>query len=176
MKLIIDPELKYCPQCHDEYRAEITTCASCNVELLTGEQMQAMQEQKNRKRSSRTMEIGPDDEIVPVRKASVIEIKQLQVRLEREGIPSLALQESAGSCGKGCCGTDLVLHVRSEDMQEVREFLARDYMESTGLSEHDTSHVDAVFNVGAEKATCPACGCNFPTTTTTCPDCGLCFG
>ncbi len=29
MDFIIDPELKYCPQCRDEYRAEIVWCPAC---------------------------------------------------------------------------------------------------------------------------------------------------
>ena len=39
----IDPDLQYCPSCNDEYRAEIHVCAACGIDLLSGEQMLALQ-------------------------------------------------------------------------------------------------------------------------------------
>ncbi len=175
MKLSIDPELKYCPRCNDEYRADIVTCAECGVELLTGNQMEAMLEERRRGRKGRSMEIGPGEELVAVRSGPVLQIKELQVILEDHGIPSLVVKAGGGGCGKGCCGTDLVLQVRMDDAREVVRILEEEHVRGTGLAEYDTSHADAVFNTAAEQATCPACGCTFPTTTTTCPECGLCF-
>ena len=61
MKYRIDPELQYCPQCQDEYRAGIVQCASCEVELINGSKMLKAQEQKNKRLSERSMEISPDD-------------------------------------------------------------------------------------------------------------------
>ena len=98
MNRIIDPELKYCPKCNDEYRAEITTCAACEVELLTGVQMQELEQQKQQNRTARNMKLSPDDEMVNIRKGPVMQMKELQILLEREGIPSLAVKEG-GSCG-----------------------------------------------------------------------------
>jgi hypothetical protein len=169
-----DPDLKYCPSCNDEYRAEITTCAGCDVELVTGRQMIELATQKNKNRAARSMELSPDDEMVSIRKGAVMQMKELQILLEREGIPSLAVKDGSG-CGQGCCGTDLIVQVRMSDVQDVLEILEQDHVKSTGLAEHDTTHADAVFNTAAENATCPACGCVFPTTQPTCPDCGLCF-
>ena len=174
MNCIIDPELKYCPKCNDEYRAEITTCADCEVELLTGVQMQELEQQKQQNKAARNMELSPDDEMVNIRKGPVMQMKELQFLLEREGIPSLAVKEG-GSCGQGCCGTDLLVQVRMSDVQEVIAILDQEHERSTGLAGHDTTHSGAVFNTAAENATCPACGCSFSTTQATCPDCGLCF-
>ena len=174
MNLIIDPELKYCPSCRDEYRAEITTCAACAVELLTGTQMLNLVEQKQQKKASRNMKLTPDDEMVNIRKGPVMQMKELQVMLEREGIPSLAVQDGS-NCGNGCCGSDFIVQVRMSDVQEVLAMLEQDHVRSTALDDHDTTHAGAVFNTAAENATCPACGCSFPTTQAECPDCGLCF-
>lgn len=174
MNLIIDPELKYCPSCNDEYRAEISTCAGCDVELLTGTQLMELEEQKQQKKAARNMELSPDDEMVSIRKGPVMEMKELQIKLEREGIPSLVVQEGGG-CGQGCCGTNLLVQVRMSDVQDVLAILEQEHVRSTGLAEHDTTHAGAVFNAAAENATCPACGCSFATTQATCPDCGLCF-
>jgi len=174
MNLIIDPELKYCPSCNDEYRAEITTCAACDVELLTGSQLLELEDQKQQRKEGRNMELSPDDEMVNIRKGPVMEMKELQIVLEREGIPSLAVQEGGG-CGQGCCGTNLLVQVRMSDVQDVLAILEQDHVRSTGLQYHDTTHAGAVFNTAAENATCPACGCSFATTQAECPDCGLCF-
>ena len=37
----IESDLKYCPRCGDEYRAEIATCAACRCDLLSGRQVLA---------------------------------------------------------------------------------------------------------------------------------------
>ncbi len=169
-----DPELKYCPQCSDEYRSEIVTCASCAVELLTGAQMIELVSQKMEKKAQRNMCLSPDDEMVSIRRGPVMEMKEMQILLEREGIPSLAVKDTS-SCGQGCCGTDLIVKVRMSEVQDVLEILEQEHVRSTSLEDHDTTHAGAVFNTAAENATCPACGCVFPTTQPTCPDCGLCF-
>jgi len=174
MNLRIDPDLKYCPQCEDEYRADIINCASCNIELLTGRQIVEIEKQKQAGLADRSMEILPGDEVVDMLKGSIIDIKQRQALLKKEGFPSLLVNDDK-SCGKGCCGTDVFLRVRMADVQEIQEVLARQHIRTTGLADHDTSHAGSVFNTGAEKVTCPACGFTFSTKSSTCPDCGLCF-
>lgn len=174
MKLRIEEELKYCPRCHDEYRAEIVTCAACEVQLVMGNVLKAMLEEQQQSRRSRSMDISPEDELVDIRRGPVIQIKEIQKVLAEQHLPSLAVGEEGG-CGKGGCGKDLLLKVRLADIQDVMAVLEEEHARSTGLSDHDTRYAGAVFNTGAEKATCPACGCVFPTTTPTCPDCGLCF-
>lgn len=174
MKLRIDDELKYCPECHDEYRAEIETCAACSVQLVTGVELKAFFKQKQQRQDDRSMEISPDQELVDIRKGPVMQIKHYQKLLASENLPSLVVQEGSG-CGKGCCGTDVVLRVRLSDIQDVMAVLEEEHVRTTGLSEHDTANSGAVFNTRAEQTTCPACGFVFPPTTKTCPDCGLCF-
>ncbi len=176
MNTIYEPDLKYCPQCSDEYRAEMTTCATCDLELITGVQMQAIEESRRREKAMRTLEIGPDEPMTTIRKGPVLQMKQLQSYLRRHGIPSLVVKEDSDGCNKGCCrGSELFLQVRTGDLQEVMAVLELEYRQSTGLSDHDTSLAGAVYNVRAEEATCPACGFRFATSSTTCPDCGLCF-
>jgi len=175
MNRIIEPDLKYCPICDEEYRADIVICADCNVELLTGTQKLELEEQKQRKKAARNMQLSADDEMVTIRKGPVLQMKELQILLERESIPSLTSKDDTGGCGQGCCGTDLLLQVRMTDVQEVLAILEQEHVRSTGLEQHDTTYAGAVFNTAAEKATCPACGCSFPTTEATCPNCGLSF-
>ncbi len=174
MSRYIDKELKYCPQCDEEYRADIIKCADCGTELISGAQLLATQAEAKEEQVSRDMNIGPEDELTDVRKGPVREMKQTQALLKKLGIPSLVV--SGKDCGKGCCGPDVLLQVRSSDIPEVLAVFAREYQNSTALHEHDLSHSNAVFNVKAEETTCPACGFSFSTQATTCPDCGLCFG
>ncbi len=174
MSRIIDPELKYCPNCDDEYRAEITSCADCDVVLISGQKILDVECDKNLKKSSRNMVLNPDDEMVSIRKGSVIEMKEFQIMLKRRGIPSLAVTED-GSCGQGCCGANILVQIRRSDAEEVMALLDQEHVRSTGLEGYDMSTAGSVFNTDAEHAVCPACGHNFSTAESVCPDCGLCF-
>jgi hypothetical protein len=158
----------------EEYRAEIESCASCKTLLLTGVAMRALLDEQQQKRADRSMEMSPDDEMVNIRKGPMLQIKEMQKILADQFLPSLTVAEEGG-CGKGCCGTDLLLRVRMADIQEVLAVLEEEHVRTTGLADHDTSNAGAVFNTRAEQATCPACGCTFSTSNSTCPDCGLCF-
>jgi hypothetical protein len=175
MILNIEPDLKYCPHCDDEYRAEIQTCAVCNIELLTGVQMQARLDASQQRKAARTLDILSADPMTTVRKGTVLHMKQLQSYLLAQGIPSLAIKESPENCNTGCRGGELLLQVRTSDLQDVVTALEQEHRQTTGLSDHDTSLAGAVYNVQAEEATCPACGFRFSTRSPTCPDCGLCF-
>ncbi len=169
----IDPELKYCPSCDEEYRVEIELCASCNVTLLSGSERLAQEEAVQKQRASRSMTISNSDELASIRKGSLHDMKQLQTILANENIPSLLAGEAG--CGKGCCGTELYLQIKVSDGEEAMRVLADDFKEKTALDSHDLSTAHAVFDTGAENSTCPACGCVFSTRSPTCPDCGLCF-
>jgi len=174
MDLYIEDELKYCPRCREEYRAEIETCADCGITLLTGVAMKALLAEKQAARNKGDMEIKPDEELVDIRRGQLLQMKELQSLLADNGLPALVVKDESG-CGRGCCGTEMLLRVRMADIREVMAVLEEEHARTTGLHEHDTSHADAVFNTHAEQATCPACGCTFPTSQATCPDCGLCF-
>ena len=170
----IDPDLKYCPQCDEEYREEIVSCASCSVELMTGSERLSMEEAVKTKLAGRSMEISTDDEIASIRKGPLAEIKQLKGLLAAENIPSLVIGED-GNCGKGCCGTDFYLQIKITDGEDATEVLAREFKRTTSLESHDLSNAHAVYDTGVAKSNCPACGTSFSTSESTCPDCGLCF-
>lgn len=174
MKFRIEPDLKYCPRCQDEYRADIEMCASCEVVLMTGRELLEMEQRKKEMLAGRSMEIQAGENLVDIRKGSVLEMKQVQTMLARQGFPSLIAGDSQ-ACGKGCCGTDVRLQVRREDIQEIAAIFQREYIEATALHEHDISFADAVYNPAAGESTCPACGHTFSSRSNTCPDCGLCF-
>jgi len=69
------------------------------------------------------------------------------------------------------------LEVRLADAREAQEILAEEYLRTTGLSAHDLSTADAVFDENALNIVCPACGAAFtPSGGAECPECGLQFG
>lgn len=172
MHATIDPECNYCPQCGDEYRAEIRTCAACALELVSGTTLLDLQAE--RRSASRPLTISPDEPVVTVRKGPLLQIKALRAYLLDRGLPSLMVTEEGGACG--CRGPEPLLQVREVDLPEVVAALSQEYRQSTALADHDGPHLaGTVYDAGAAETVCPACGCRFATTSTVCPDCGLCF-
>lgn len=169
----IDPELNYCPRCGDEYRAEITTCAACGVDLVLGRTILAATTATEADISN-IMPIGPDETVVSVRRGPVRQIRELRDFLWSRGLPSLIFKEQGGGCG--CRGPEVILQIRDEDVPRVMAALAEEHWRNTGLAGHDTRNIGSVFDDREEEALCPACGYRFSTRETTCPDCGLCFG
>lgn len=170
----IDPDLKYCPSCREEYRPEILACGECGRQLLTGVELQArLGEQGHGPRAKAV--ITADDPLTPVRQGPVLMIKELQSFLERQGLPSLAVKEGDGACNSGCRGPELLLLVRTVDLPEVAAALEEEHRLSTGLEQHQISRAGIVYDARDEQAVCPACGCCFSSRFAVCPDCGLCF-
>lgn len=173
---MIEPDLKYCPQCHDEYRADIEMCAVCGIALITGREVLAREEEKERKRQSRmNAALSAADDLVTIHSAPLTDIRRFEESFAREGIATLVAGDDK-NCGKGCCPSTFYLQVRREDAADAVAILEKEYNRATGLAHHDTTHMNnGIFNADAGQALCPACGHEFPTTTTTCPECGLCF-
>jgi len=178
---MIDPDLKYCPECNDEYMAEIEECAACGVELITGQQKIELEEARQKKLASRTAELSPDDDLVGLRKGPLPEMRHLAELLDKENIGT-ALIGDMKTCGKDRFGNTLPtptsynLLVKREDGMDALHIIEEEHRKTTGLSHHENANGDAIFNPHASEAQCPACGHAFPTTETTCPDCGLSFG
>ena len=176
-----DPDLKYCPECNDEYRAEIEKCAACEIDLITGLQKIDIDEARQRKLDSRTAELSPDDDLVGMRRGPLPEMRHLAALLGVENIGT-AMMGDMGTCAKDrfgnstCCPSIYNLMVKREDVMDALQIIEEDHKKVTGLAHHENTNGDAIFNPQASEAQCPACGHAFPTTQTTCPDCGLSFG
>ncbi len=169
----IDPDLKYCPQCGEEYLAEMQTCADCGLSLELGRNLlAAAATEKPTGLPPLTIEAG--EAVVSIRKGPVQQIKELQRYLNNHGLAARMFKEDSAGCG--CRGPEVILQVREQELPQVRAVLAEEYWQSTGLDDHDTRFADAIFDDQADEALCPACGYRFSTRETTCPDCGLCFG
>ena len=72
MRHDIEPDLNYCPQCGDEYRADIHSCADCGLALISGRQLLAQQADRQAQQRSRSLVIDPDEPLLTARKGPVI--------------------------------------------------------------------------------------------------------
>ena len=171
---MIEHDLKYCPKCRDEYRPEIERCAACAIPLVWGAEL-AARAAGGDSRQNRKGPLTPDDQLVVVFQGALGDLKHLKDLLEAEQIGAMISKEGGG-CASGGCAPKFELQVRQEEVRDALEVLAQEHRRATALAEHDATHAGAVFNPEAGEAVCPACGFAFATTTTTCPDCGLCFG
>jgi hypothetical protein len=170
----VDCEMNYCPSCGDEYRIDISHCGTCKIPLMSGQEKLANIVKAQEALGERSMDISPEDELVNIRKGPLKDMKTLQKLLALERIPAILAGDEDG-CAKGCCGPELYLQIKKEDMQVATEVLARDFIKSTALDSHDLSNAAAVFDHLASETACPACGCRFSPTVGACPECGLCF-
>ncbi len=134
-----------------------------------------MEKNKGGSRQKRKGALTPDDHLAVIFQAPMADLKHLKALLEAEQIGAMISKEGGG-CASGGCAPKFQLQVRQEEVQDALQVLAQEHRRATALAEHDDTHAGAVFNPEAEEAVCPACGFSFATTTTTCPDCGLCFG
>lgn len=175
VSIMIDPELKYCQTCDDEYRADMEKCGVCGRDLISGQQLRAIEEARRQQLESRQVELRPDDDLVNLRKGPLLDMKHISNLLRAERIGSLVVGDE-GSCGKGCCAKDFFLQVRRQDAMDAVAILEKEHRRATGLDYHDVRHADNIFNPEADEAVCPACGHAFATSNTVCPDCGLSFG
>jgi len=166
-------DLKYCPLCRDEYRAEILQCAACGVELLSGDEMQRKNGDLEGQQGA-TARIEEGDTLVALRKGSLLDMKGLRNVLAGAGIPVELIQDD--SCrGGGCGGPELVLQVRSQDGQKALAVLQEEYERTTGLADMKATQAEAVYDPEAAVAVCPACAHEFTPNRPDCPDCGLHF-
>jgi hypothetical protein len=125
----IDEELKYCPECNDEYRADMKRCVSCDVPLISGKEKRREFLAVVKQQSNRSMKIDPAETVVTIQQGPMKDIKALKRVLEAAFIP--ALLTSDGQARGGCCGgPQLMLQVREDDRQHAAEVLTAEFEKS----------------------------------------------
>ncbi len=95
----VAPEMRYCPDCGDEYRAEIRQCASCNIPLISEAEKREQLRLGDRAFDGRSMDITAQDQRVAIRQGKLRDLKPLRMLLTQERIPTLLSGASAGSKG-----------------------------------------------------------------------------
>lgn len=182
----IDSEMCYCLRCNDEYMPDRTTCGVCGAALVSGRELQDQSHARLEPKANRKGALTPEDDIITVFKAPLLDVKRLEKQMQRENIGTLIWGEKS-SCGKGCgksCGGggDLELRVRREDAMAAMALLEDDFKRQTASHDMHNAVADYGFDPEDAENSCPACGCTFSVHSQggrqelTCPDCGLCFG
>lgn len=97
----VEPDLKYCLHCGEEYRADILTCATCNRELVSGKEVEAMLARQQQRSAQLSRAITSDEPVVAIKKGPAMQIKQLQAYLMDHAIASLVAADSGAPQGKG---------------------------------------------------------------------------
>lgn len=173
---MLDPDLKYCPFCKDEYRPEIERCASCSEKLLSGAELLGGKEgdgaAENTERPSAVIDDG--DSLVSVQGGSLLDMKRLKGLLAAEGMPAVLVKEESCASG-GCGGPRIMLRIREQDLQRAAVVLREDHARTTVIGDYQEVSAEAVFNPEAATASCPACGHQFAPEGHECPECGLRF-
>ncbi|MEN8134211.1 MAG: hypothetical protein ABFS18_01575 [Thermodesulfobacteriota bacterium] len=174
---MFEQDLNYCPQCQDEYRADIEKCPVCACDLLPGSEMIARKEKQQQKMADRSGELSPDDDLVAVKRGPLAEMRAYEELLSGERICTV-LAGDESSCGKGCCGGGTFdLLVRREEAHDAVLIIEAEIRRTAVIDSvaHDGAAAgDSVFDPLAPGNTCPACGHQF-SGGMECPDCGLCF-
>ena len=170
---MFEQDLNYCPQCQDEYRADIERCPVCACDLLSGKEMVARAEKQRQKMADRLGELRPDDELVVVKRGPLAEMKVYEELLNRDRI-SAVLAGDESSCGKGCCGGNFDLLVRREEGHDAVQIIEAEIRRTAVVDSGGDGMSASVFDPLASGNTCPACGHQF-SGGMECPDCGLCF-
>lgn len=171
-------DCNYCPSCGDEFRAEFKHCSSCDVELIPaagnkGNTLNSTKEQV----VAAISEIQPEEEnLVPVRQGTLMELKQVKRLLAKHGVASVLMGDGPDGA-KGCCGSStFILHIREENLVLAGSVLSEDFRRATALDTHSVSaQPEVVFDERTAEINCPACGNSFSPEEQTCPECGLCF-
>jgi hypothetical protein len=99
--------------------------------------------------------------------------KRLEKDLNSKGI-NCKLAHNEQTCTRGCSVT-VELQVEERDLQKWVTFQEGQVKNNIESADYDESLLEAQFDPSAEEATCPACGFKFPTSSSECPDCGLCI-
>jgi molecular chaperone GrpE (heat shock protein) len=101
------------------------------------------------------------------------EAKSLQDQLVEQKI-DLFLDHNEKTCNRGCSVT-VELSCFEKDIQNVMEVISKNYQQTLEGHDIDINLINQVFDPNKEQATCPACGTEFSTSSSECPECGLCF-
>lgn len=102
------------------------------------------------------------------------EAKDFQAALRKEGV-EVVLNHDDKTCTRGCAVTVEMLG-REEDFPIIQSVYSRSYEKLLDGLEFDPEVINSVYDTSKGEATCPACGHNFSTSKTECPDCGLVLG
>jgi predicted amidophosphoribosyltransferase len=154
--------VRVCPECEEEYRPEIATCADCGAALVD----RAVDEQ-GRPLAEPVVAEGEQVTLVALYSGPAAALKPLAEALAAAGVAQrfVPIANQSG----------LTLAVAQEDGPRALAALTAFHGRGTELG---ISELAATFEGGheAHEHACPACGAAVPADASECPDCGLDWG
>lgn len=154
--------VRVCPECDEEYRPDIATCADCGADLVD----RAVDEQGRRLAEPIQAE-GEPVTLVALYSGPAAALRPLAEALAAAGVAQRFVP-LPGQSG-------LTLAVAQEDGPRALEALSAFHGRGTELG---ISELSATFEAGGDthEHACPACGAAIPADASECPDCGLEWG
>ena len=105
---------------------------------------------------------------------SVADADRLQGQLRKFGARMEKLFNQA-TCSSGGCGSSVEVWIYKEDVEQVKQAIVAQQQKNLSGLNFNPDLLTEVYDSSKETATCPACGTNFSTKLSECPECGLCF-
>lgn len=102
------------------------------------------------------------------------EAKNLVNQMAKQAV-EVFLDHNEATCTRGCAVTVEVL-AWEKDLPAIKAVLDRNFSQLAQGHEFDPEVAGSVYDTSKENAICPACGFEFATSNTECPDCGLVLG
>lgn len=117
-------------------------------------------------------DMRPEADLVTIAKLPLEEAKLLQRDLRLIEVPATLNHDP--SCRSGCSVTIDVV-VPFSHAEAAVKLLRERFQAAAERPGMDWEKAQATFDPSQQEATCPACGTSFATTSSECPECGLCF-
>ena len=105
---------------------------------------------------------------------SVVEAERFQGLLRQHGA-GMEKFFNAATCSSGSCGASVEVWVYKDELELVKKALQAQQEKNLSGLNFDPNQINQVFDSSKDTAICPACGFEFSTELSQCPDCGLCF-
>jgi len=148
----MEEQTKLCPNCSAEYYAHIEECSTCEVALVTAEEL-------SRRKAPRSGE-GP---LVCIEEGDYDKVTGLAHALDGLGFETQVLKAPGGGCSGGF-GIFVAQSIAREAAGNIEALWHKLYPE--------IKEAEARMDSGL----CPACGSKFSHSDVECPDCGLYLG
>lgn len=161
-----------CPSCGAEYRAGISRCASCAVDLVSVGDVAAQEAKRGGGRESLA---GVETTMVP--QANLASAKELERIILDAGFACYtdAVEADQDVALGSTAAMSYGVVVRASDVEAIRQRL-RGGLEAT-LAKQGLAGLQAeAIDVDKGEVTCPACGHTGPVVDGACGDCGLFLG
>lgn len=161
---------KICPQCDEEYLAQVERCASCGVALVFDTELCSYEETAT---SPTENPFASQEELVCIRVAGTTWIKKLAERFEEHALPyriemiNSSLQGRSKLAARGELPGGVGIFVRPVDEALARQ-IDQEYLshEIPGMED---------FSEASGEERCPACDAVIGAADENCSTCGLTF-